>query len=569
MYPYSALPGSQLSAVLSETGDAAGDATTTAVMSVGDSFLGSLQTRGDTDWVAITFEAGKAYRIDLKGWGASGLSDPVLTLLDSSGQTVTANDDGGRGLNSRLVFLPQTSGTYYIEAAGYRPRQTGDYKIKVVEVAPPDPLAAITWHGAQLNDSAPINVYFALAGTTVDDEGTTITSDGFSATDMASVMAILQGVSNFADISFQQTTDQAKADLQLATTNIGGGTLGYMYPQGTSATSDGLGVFTSDPTYWNAPSMQKGGFMYSVLVHELGHGMGLAHTHDNGGRSDVMLGVSGPNDTGGFGYGGMNQTIFSIMSYNDSWNSHPAGMPADYGSGYMAGYGALDIAVLQSYYGANTTFANGDDVYRLGADAFYQTIWDTGGHDRIEVADGSAAVIDLRAATLKYEVGGAGFVSYTTATIGGLTIANGVVIEDATGAGGADLIVGNSVGNRLDGRGGDDRLRGLDGNDRLLGGTGNDKLVGGLGNDRLHGGDGNDVLRGGRGADRFVFDLADGHDTLKGFSERDVIDLSGLGLTYADVSITSGTTSVDIAFGSTTLTVLSPHADFTADDFLF
>jgi serralysin len=66
------------------------------------------------------------------------------------------------------------------------------------------------------------------------------------------------------------------------------------------------------------------------------------------------------------------------------------------------------------------------------AGTFYSSIWDGGGTDEIRYTGAANATIDLRAATLKYEVGGGGFVSYAHGIFGGFTIANGVTIENAT-----------------------------------------------------------------------------------------------------------------------------------------
>jgi len=191
--------------------------------------------------------------------------------------------------------------------------------------------------------------------------------------------------------------------------------------------------------------MQVGGFMYGVVVHEIGHGLGLAHPHDTGGGSQVMEGVSYSSDKGD--YGQMNQSVYTVMSYNEGFAAHPLGLPSDYGSGYMGSFAALDMAVLQSYYGANTSYNNGSTTYSLGSKDYYETIWDGGGTDEITMGENSNAVIDLRAATLEYEVGGAGFVSYNANAKGGYTIANGVVIENAKGGGGNDTITGNYTNN--------------------------------------------------------------------------------------------------------------------------
>ena len=70
-------------------------------------------------------------------------------------------------------------------------------------------------------------------------------------------------------------------------------------------------------------------------------------------------------------------------------------------------------------------------------------------------------------------------------------------IQNATGGGGDDTLIGNDLDNVLRGSGGNDLLLGLGGNDRLYGGDGRDLLIGGFGADLLDGGSGDDILVGG------------------------------------------------------------------------
>jgi serralysin len=108
---------------------------------------------------------------------------------------------------------------------------------------------------------------------------------------------------------------------------------------------------------------------------------------------------------------------------------------------------AVDIAALQELYGANTTHARGNDVYTLPtanrSGTFYESLWDTGGTDTIRAGSTTrASTIDLNDATLRADAGGGGLISYVEGIHGGFTVAKGVVIENATGADGCDLITG-------------------------------------------------------------------------------------------------------------------------------
>ena len=86
---------------VSETGDAPAGPGTPYMIDVGDTFFGDLSSASDDDWVRIDLSADSTYEISLDG---VSLSDPYLRVYDSNGSLVTENDDGGGGLNSRLVL---------------------------------------------------------------------------------------------------------------------------------------------------------------------------------------------------------------------------------------------------------------------------------------------------------------------------------------------------------------------------------------------------------------------------------------------------------------------------------
>ena len=120
--------------------DFTSDTATTGTVTVGGQATGELEEAGDTDWFAVTLEAGKSYRIDLEGESseAGTLPDPHLLGLHDAGGTLiagTANDDGGEEFNSRLTYAATQGGTYYIEAgAAEGTRPTGTYQVSVTEV---------------------------------------------------------------------------------------------------------------------------------------------------------------------------------------------------------------------------------------------------------------------------------------------------------------------------------------------------------------------------------------------------------------------------------------------------
>ena len=115
--------------------DIPGDATTTAEVTVGGSFTGTIETALDRDWIKVTLKAGQRYIFDLEGIDdpatpKGALGDPVMAVRDANGNLVAFDDDDGSGWNSRLTFVAPASGTYHVEARGYG-TETGDYRLTV------------------------------------------------------------------------------------------------------------------------------------------------------------------------------------------------------------------------------------------------------------------------------------------------------------------------------------------------------------------------------------------------------------------------------------------------------
>lgn len=361
--------------------------------------------------------------------------------------TTVRNPDGDEG--TRSTGNAQGTPTYSIE----------------VDIA-----ALAAAQGVDITGKNVITIYFARPGDVfVSNDPTnpglppaTITAVAIQDFERTAVWTSLAEFAKVADVVYLEVDDRDHADFvytsYTGTPGPGISLLGSMSPPGES--DEGLAQFNSGDYRWNATDLQQGGFSFVTLIHEFGHGHGLAHPHDNGGRSGIMNGVEQESPTSVANYTtgdfALNQGVFTMMSYEDGWQSSPYGnAPTDVGYGYLGGLMAFDIAAIQDKYGVNEDWATGNDTYTLkdvnAAGTYFSSIWDGGGTDAIVYSGARDALIDLRAATLAYEVGGGGRVSYAEGIFGGFTIANGVTIENATGGDGDDTLIGNAAANVLDG----------------------------------------------------------------------------------------------------------------------
>jgi Ca2+-binding RTX toxin-like protein len=261
------------------------------------------------------------------------------------------------------------------------------------------------------------------------------------------------------------------------------------------------GDITFNPTVPYFASLNVGSAGFEVILHEIGHSLGLKHADDDGGngRPNLPAGLYSIMDSG---------AIVDTLRMETP-------MPAD-------------VLALQEIYGANTRYHRGDDVYTLSSGHF-RTLWDAGGTDTLKIDSGNGK-IDLRPG----EFSGAGRHNFA--------IAYGVTIENAIGGDGWDQIWGNRSDNELTGRGN---------NDSIIGGAGDDKLAGGAGHDSLNGGKGHDTLAGGDGNDLY---FADGDDVLVDIADGglDVVWASGtvtLGLGIENLKVVHDDFRVD-AFGN-------------------
>jgi serralysin len=333
-----------------------------------------------------------------------------------------------------------------------------------------------------------------------------------------------------SNLTVAQTTDAGLADFVLVSVNAPRSvTEGFQYFPGTSfrdeAETDSwqVGAFNSGLKSLTADG-EVGGGAYGnwTIMHELGHGVGLLHTHSEKKGLPPLPEI-----------GNLDNERFSVMSYNPAANGNLAG--------HAVTYMSLDVAALQTLYGANNAWASGDSTYSLtnartaplslaegdmSIGRAFACIWDGGGEDTISYAgSGKSTVLNLNAATLDKSIdlgldalrgldiigtlarsqrkemfsddytAGASW-SYVKGQVGGYSIANGAVIENATGGDRRDLLIGNEADNILTGGNGRDTLYGHGGNDVLVGGAGADTFVYSLGATIADFEEGIDILAG-------------------------------------------------------------------------
>jgi hypothetical protein len=119
-------------ATSSTSDDYLADPTTTGTVVVGREASGTINFSGDHDWFRLNLTAGQTYRINLDG---TTLSDPTLTLRNSSGRNILAsNDNFSQSLSSQITYAATTTGTYFLDAAATG-SLTGAYTLRATNIS--------------------------------------------------------------------------------------------------------------------------------------------------------------------------------------------------------------------------------------------------------------------------------------------------------------------------------------------------------------------------------------------------------------------------------------------------
>jgi serralysin len=184
-------------------------------------------------------------------------------------------------------------------------------------------LDSIVWGGTAWNVArGPIKVWFGQSGdfaaaSTLHDPSDILTSGAsaqkWSDAEKSAFDYATQVYESVCGLKFELASSVAQADIVWWKTALGG-TLGL----NELPDNDQIwGYFDPAAPSWS--SLYFGGDGLNTVLHELGHGMGLAHPHDGGTREDATTfpGVADPFSTGP---NGLNQGIWTIMSYNPGWD---------------------------------------------------------------------------------------------------------------------------------------------------------------------------------------------------------------------------------------------------------
>jgi serralysin len=345
--------------------------------------------------------------------------------------------------------------------------------------------------------------------------------------------SVSQQFTKVSNLTLTQVDAQAAADVSIAGIDIpdfGGFAYFPVLPGASAAALQRQGDFWYDsPQTARFASFAPGQSTWRLIMHELGHSVGLKHGHEAGGVANVAMAPD------------RDSMEFSIMTYRKSVGA----APNDDSFANVERFGSAqtlmmyDIAALQQMYGANYNTNAGHTVYSWspasgemfidgtpqgapGANRIFMTLWDGNGIDTFDLSNYSTA--------LQVDLTPGGWSVFDPAQLAQIDLANG-----ATARGN----VFNALMFNSDPRSLVENAFGGSGNDSLTGNAASNVLSGGAGNDRLDGGAGRDfaAYSGARAGYQITRNGADFH--VAGSAQTDGLDtLSGIErLGFADVAV--------------------------------
>jgi serralysin len=441
---------------------------TAGSLALGGSTSGQINASGDHDLYAINLVAGQTYIFRTAATAATDATDTTLTLRNAVGTQLLTNDDAGEAGFSAIRFTATTTGTYYLDVAGFG-TSTGAYNITAFTAPTPvvytnDQIANQLTNGYWGGGSHHFNVG---PGGTLTFNVTGLTVDGANLARAAlALWSDVTGI-NFNEVAVggQLVYDDNQTGAFASAVYSGGITTSATINVGTAwITSYGTGLNT---------------YSFQTYIHETGHALGLGHGGNYNGSADYSSDSLYLNDSWATTimsyFDQVENTYFQAQGFTRQFVETP--MIAD-GIAVAALYGTNTLTRTgNTTYGFNNT--SGRDIYDATLyPSIGYTIYDNGGADNLDYSGfAQNQLINLNEETFS-NIGG---------RVGNVSIARGTVIENARGGSGTDTIIGNSADNLL------------------FGGTGADSLYGGGGDDRLDAETGDAVLDGGTGIDQVIY----------------------------------------------------------------
>lgn len=266
---------------------------------------GAPTLRADEDYVAHG-------RLDLPA-GASGAARFSLRAAPGAGELRLAedgtwaflpgdafdalNDGDSRFLSFSWVVADEGRETEFSGVVEVRGRSDADVPLEVKAL-----LSGRAWN-AEPGQPATIAYHFAEAGELPDyyeADGLETWRDGFAPFDAAQRAAARKALAAWAEaggVRFEETEDAARAHIVFGIAELGDGANGWAFYPGAREGGD----VWLDPGA--AASLAPGSFGYAVLLHEIGHALGLRHPNEHAdghehGEHGVM-GWSPAHDGGG------------------------------------------------------------------------------------------------------------------------------------------------------------------------------------------------------------------------------------------------------------------------------
>lgn len=270
-----------------------------------------------------------------------------------------------------------------------------------------------------------------------------------SAGQRQAVSAALQEWSHIANVSFEQVDSGGK--LQFGTNNQSAdnsSAYAYLPVRGIPSVQ----MYLDNQSYYNTV-FTPGSYGPYVVLHEIGHMLGLKHPGSYDSAGDALGGAVLPKE--------LDNEDYSVMSYTAPASTRINGK-------YPVSPMLYDIQAIQYLYGANMSYHAGDDVYSFAANEAPRSIWDGGGTNTFDFSSSYGKVlINLNA----------GSFSETLPGLHNISIAYGVSVQRAVAGSAGSIIIGNDLGDNLQGGAGADQFELGKGNDVVSGAGGNDTVV--------------------------------------------------------------------------------------------